>query len=95
MWKFSKDGEYTTKSTYAWLNGSQQIDVTFPGQWIWNKDTLPKIINFLWLCMHNNLPVRAVWAIRGIIQDSCYPLCNNFPETISLLLKECVVAKEF
>ena len=23
MWKFSKDGEFTTKSAYAWLNGSQ------------------------------------------------------------------------
>ena len=23
MWKFSKDGEFTTKPAYAWLNGSQ------------------------------------------------------------------------
>ena len=95
MWKFSKDGEFTTKSTYAWLNGSQQIDVTFQGQWIWKIDTLPKNINFLWLCMHNSLPVRSVLAMRGILRDSCCPLCNNFSETISHLLKECVVAKEF
>ena len=95
MWKFSKDGEFTTKSTYAWLNGSQQIDVTFQGQWIWKIDTLPKNINFLWLCMHNSLPVRSVLAMRGILRDSCCPLCNNFLETISHLLKECMVAKEF
>ena len=94
MWKFSKDGEFTTKSAYAWLNGPQQSEVTFQGKWIWKIDTLPKVINFLWLCMHNSLPVRSVLVMRGIIRDSC-PLCNSFPETISHLLKECVVAKEF
>ena len=31
MWKLSKDGEFTTKSAYAWLNKPQQIDVTFQG----------------------------------------------------------------
>ena len=58
-------------------------------------DTLPKIINFLWLCMHNSLPVRAVLAMRGIIRDSSCLLCNNSSETIRHLLIECVVAKEF
>ena len=95
MWKLSKDGEFTTKSAYAWLNKPQQIDVTFQGKWIWKIDTLPKIINFLWLCMHNSLLVKAVLAMRGIIQDSSCPLCNNSQETIRHLLIECVVAKEF
>ena len=95
VWKLSKDGEFTTKSAYAWLNRPQQIDVTFQGKWIWKIDTLPKIINFLWLCMHNSLLVKAVLAMRGIIQDSSCPLCNNSQETIRHLLIECVVAKEF
>ena len=56
---------------------------------------MPKIINFLWLCMHNSLPVRAVLAMRGIIRDSSCLLCNNSSETIRHLLIECVVAKEF
>ena len=29
MWKHSKDGEFTTNSAYAWLNGSQQEEVKF------------------------------------------------------------------
>ena len=45
--------------------------------------------------MHESLPVRSVLAMRGIIRESCCPLCKNFPETISHLLKECVVAKDF
>ena len=95
MWKLSKDGDFSTKSAYNWLNRTQQIETTFQGQWIWKIDTLPKIINFLWLCMHNSLPVRAVLARRGILQDSSCPLCNNSQETIRHLLIECVVAKDF
>ena len=95
MWKRSKDGEFTTNSAYAWLNGSQQEEVNFQWQWIWKIDILPKIINFLWLCMHNSLPVRSVLAMRGITRESCCFLCNNSSETISHLLKVCVVAKDF
>ena len=95
MWKLSKDGEFTTKSAYEWLNRPQQIEANFQRQWIWKIDTLPKIINFLWLCMHNSLSIRVLLARRGILQDSSYPLCNNSQETIRHLLIECVVAKDF
>ena len=67
MWKLSKDGEFSTKFAYDWLNRTQQIETTFQGQWIWKIDTLPKIINFLWLCTHNSLPVRAFLARKGIL----------------------------
>lgn len=95
MWKHSKDGEFTTKSAYALINGPQQNTTPFQGQWIWKIDTLPKIVNFLWLCMHNSVPVRFALAMRGIIPDSCCPLCNNFPKTTSHLLRDCMVAKDF
>ena len=95
MWKHTKDGDFSTNSAYAWLNGSQQEETNFRGKWIWKIDMLPRVIHFLWLCMHNSLPVRSVLAMRGITRESCCPLCNNFPETISHLLKECVVAKDF
>ena len=85
-WKLSKDGDFTDKSAYGWLNRNQQCETSFQGQWIWKIDTLPKIINFLWLCMHNSLPVRDVLARRGIIQDGICPLCNNSQETIRHLL---------
>ena len=94
-WKFSKDGEFTTKSAYALLNGTQQNSLPFLGQWIWKIDTLPRIVSFLWLCMHNSLPVRVELTMRGIITNSCCPLCNNFLETINHLLRDCVVAKNF
>ena len=82
MWKHTKDGEFSTNSAYAWLNGSQQEETNFQGKWIWKIDMLPRIINFLWLCMHESLLVRSVLAMRGITRESCCPLCKNFPETI-------------
>lgn len=45
--------------------------------------------------MHNSVPVRSMLAMKGIIPDSCYPLCNNFQENISHLLRDCMVAKDF
>ena len=47
IWKHSKDGEFTTKSGYALVNGPQEINTPFQGHWIWKTDTLPKIVNFL------------------------------------------------
>lgn len=95
MWKHSKDKEFTTKSSYALANGPQRNITLFQGHWIWKIDTLPKIANFLWLCMHNSVSVKQVLASRDIILDSSCPLCENYPETLSHLLRECIVAKDF
>ena len=50
---------------------------------------LPKIANFLWLCIHKSVLVKDVLASRGIIEDKTCPLCKNQPETIENLLREC------
>ncbi|KAF3968809.1 hypothetical protein CMV_007350 [Castanea mollissima] len=95
MWKLSKDGEFTTKSAYALIIGPQQNTIPFQGQWIWKIDTLPKVVNFLWLCKHNSVLVRSVLAMRGIITNICCPLCKNFLETTCYLLRDFMVAKDF
>lgn len=82
MWKYLKDEKFSTKSAYA----------PFQGQWIWKLDVLPKNFNFLWLCMHNSVPVKNTLASRGIIVESTRPLCKRLPETIVHLLKECIYA---
>ena len=62
MWKYSKDGEFSIKSAYQLANQGEILDTQFHGQWIWKLDILPKITNFLWLCMHGSTPVRDVLA---------------------------------
>ena len=68
LWKHSKDGEFFAKSAYL-ANISQDPAPTFHGAWIWKLDALPKIANFLWLCIHKSVPVKDVLASRGIIED--------------------------
>ena len=88
LWKRSKDGEFSVKSAYL-ANISQDPAFTFHGAWIWKLDVLPKIANFLWLCIYKSVPVKDILASRGIIEDRIYPLCKNQPETIEHLFREC------
>nr|POE44776.1 hypothetical protein CFP56_77279 [Quercus suber] len=66
MWKFTKDGDFSTNSAYQSILKDVGVENIFKGAWIWKLDTIPKIMSFLWLCMHNSAPVREVLASRGI-----------------------------
>ena len=72
MWKFTKDGDFSTNSAYLSIKVDTREENTFKGTWIWKLETLPKIISYFWLCMHNSVPMREVLAVRGI---NCNPLC--------------------
>ena len=95
IWKFSKDGNFSTKSAYDLANLEQEQNPSFQGQWIWKLDMLPKIVNFLWLIIHNSMPVRDVLASRGIDCERKCPLCKNHNESIIHVLRECVFARDF
>lgn len=56
---------------------------------------LQKVINFLWLCHHNNVPIRDVFASRGINYRHTCPLCNCHSKTITHLLWDCAYAQDF
>ena len=82
--KFSKDGEFSMKSACDIANPPQEQDLQFQGQWIWKLDMLPKIVNFLWLCLHNNVPVRDMLASRGINCEGRSPQ-NKLKRVLTLM----------
>ncbi|KAL4597583.1 hypothetical protein ACB092_11G001000 [Castanea dentata] len=90
--KFSKNGEFTTSSAYRIANKGEEKVTQFHGQWIWKLDILPRITNFLWLCLHGSIPVKGVLAERGINCDKVCPLCRDHDESIVHLLRECIIA---
>ena len=94
MWKYSKDGEFSTNSAYQLANQPDSEEYQFKEQWIWNLDILPKIISFLWLCVHGSIPVKSVPAARGINCDKVCPMCKHHEETIVHLLRDCEVARD-
>ena len=55
---------------------------------------LPKIINFIWLCLHVSIPVREVLAGRGINCVKLCPICKEQDESILHLLRDCVHARD-
>ena len=94
MWTASKDGEFSTNSAYhlATLNHSQESPFCGCG---YGKLTLPKIIHFLWLCLHNSVPVKGVLASGGISCSSLCPVCNKQEENIIHVLYDCEFAQIF
>nr|POE68772.1 hypothetical protein CFP56_53914 [Quercus suber] len=77
MWKFTKDGNFSTNSAYLSIKADTGMENTFKGARIWNLYTLPKIMSYFRLCMHNSAPVREVLAGRGINCNPLYPICKN------------------
>ena len=86
MWKYSKDGEFSTNSAYQLANQLDSAKNPFTEQWIWKLDMLPQIRSFLWLYVHGSIPVKSVLAARGIDCDKVYPMCKQHEETIVHLL---------
>ena len=94
MWKHTLDGEFSNKSAYLLSFKGENSSPVFKGAWIWKLDILPKITTFLWLCLHNSIPVKEVLASRGIMCDKICPLCKSQEETILHLLRDCELARD-
>ena len=95
LWKHTKDGEFTVNSAYLQIIGGVGDGNNFRGNWIWKMDTYPKIVSFLWLCLHNSIPVREVLAARGISCSKLCPICREQDDSIEHMLRECVFAWQF
>ena len=95
LWKFTKDGEFSTNSAYKKIISNPGETNSFQRAWIWKVVSLPKIISFLWLCMHKSVPVRDVLADRGMGCNRLCLVCKNQTESIDHLLRDCVFACAF
>ena len=74
MWKYSKDGEFSTNSAYQLANQLDSAKNPFTEQWIWKLDMLPKIISFLCLCVRSRTTLFCVFRVDG---SCCYLLYRN------------------
>ena len=93
-WKDSKHGMLTLGSVYK-IAINQVRPFSFGGKWIWNVKILPRIQNFVWLCLHNNIGVRECLARKGLLNELGCPLCNSVSESILHALRDCEVVKPF
>lgn len=92
----SQNGDFTIASAYGLIIAEAEGNSgVFKGTWVWKLDVWPKIISFLCLCHHDNVPVRQVIANRGISCELLCPICKRHNEAINHMFRECPFAITF
>jgi len=94
MWKYSRDGNYSTKRAYELLTEDSLESQQFQQErkiWtaIWKAHVPLRIINFVWKLLHESLPTMTTLHSRGISNDVTCPLCNAEEETPTHLFLFC------
>ncbi|KAB2614065.1 hypothetical protein D8674_036381 [Pyrus ussuriensis x Pyrus communis] len=100
IWDMSKNGSYSVKSGYRWLQGRSlaRRDLSRPSvrgvpkafwKGIWKLEVPPKLRHFLWLTVHNCLPTRDALFRRRSSQSSTCPICCCHDETIEHIFLSC------
>ena len=95
-WAYSKNGFFSLKSAYLLVRGLNPLNqVTDSIGWVWKVETSPKVHFFLWLCLHNSVPIGEVLGSRGLNLDPICTLCNKEMDSVEHLVRGCEVAKDF
>ncbi|CAI9754113.1 unnamed protein product [Fraxinus pennsylvanica] len=93
IWNLAGNDQFSLASAYLAL-----LDLGFSndqGYWdlVWQWQGPQRIRAFLWLCMHNKLLTNYDRNRRHLTDDPSYPICHNGVETISHVLRDCLIAK--
>ncbi|KAM1344989.1 hypothetical protein PS2_034172 [Malus domestica] len=100
VWAANKNGRYSVKSGYRWLQSRSLAvrDHRLPGArsvprevWrgIWHLEVPPKIRLFFWLSVHNGLPTHAALFKRRVSPSPLCPIFHCDDETIEHLFLRC------
>lgn len=91
--------EFTLNEKFNFQKAMADVQNSIPTldcswKWILKTDTLPKIIIFLWVAFHDRLPHKCALFGRHICPSNICAWCNEAPENILLVLRDCYQAKE-
>lgn len=91
FWKEREDENFTTKSAYNLFIKLSETNLSisnFDHNWIWKAQCHNKLKTFLWLLVHQRLPIATILYQRNIIASSNYPHCG-IEENINLIFFQC------
>ena len=81
-WAFSKDGWFSIKPAYLLARDLNPLNPRMDTvSWVWKLDAPPKILFFLWLCLHNSLPTCTILGSRGLNLSLSCPICTEENES--------------
>ncbi|KAH7860326.1 hypothetical protein Vadar_012160 [Vaccinium darrowii] len=86
-WVTANDGNYSASEAYDFIN--RDSNDTTGWKWFWKLHLPQKFKTFIWLILHKKLPTNVLRAHRGITSSDLCPRCNNSPESLSHLFREC------
>jgi len=91
-WRWTTDGEYTTKSAYGiqFISTFSKLKL-LP---IWKAKTEPKCRFFAWTLLHKKILTANNLAKRNWPNDPICKLCGIDPETPTHLCKDCIFTKQ-
>ncbi|KAL4295459.1 hypothetical protein GQ457_12G031020 [Hibiscus cannabinus] len=93
QWVGSSDGLYSIKSLKLQLNLASSSEVNWK-KMVWIGLAPPKVEAFMWLILHERVPVKVELLKRGVsgVADDLCPFCNQAKETVEHLFFTCSVA---
>ncbi|KAL8502242.1 hypothetical protein ACS0TY_021383 [Phlomoides rotata] len=98
IWRFNKDGIYSTRSGYGDGTGLEMGVVSGEQiRWslVWDLHVPNKVKHFPWKVVHGILPTSINLVLSFVDVDPIYQRCGHETETAEHLFRECVWVKDF
>ncbi|PKI48043.1 hypothetical protein CRG98_031560 [Punica granatum] len=89
------DGKFSAKSAHGLLAKADNTDTPIDCRWIWKCKATPRILLFVWLCLHQRIATTSLFVQRGIQIDPCCPFCRGHNELVLHILRDGCIAKLF
>lgn len=86
-WVEAPNGSCSVSTAYDFIN--KDNNDTEGWKWFWKLHLPQKFKTFLWLIFHNKLPTNHLRARRGMTSLDLCPRCNNSPEILQHLFRDC------
>lgn len=94
-WNYSEEGRYSVRDGYLWLREKGvTMDGGFDGSWIWKLDVPEKVRMFVWLGLHEVLPVNQLCFCCRMAKSSECSQCRMGPEDGIHCLRDCPLSRE-
>lgn len=94
-WDNSSSGVYTVSDGYAWLYKYHRgEEVVEDWKWIWKLPVPEKVRVFVWLCIHDALPLNNNFVKCNMAASAACSRCSSDVEDILHALRDCPHSRE-
>ncbi|XP_027348307.1 uncharacterized protein LOC113859826 [Abrus precatorius] len=91
FWNLEGNGKFSLRSAYSLLSNynHENLGRNHNFNLIWDCKALPRFSVFLWKVAHGRLLTNAERFNRNMTSSSLCPRCNEAPETVIHVLRDC------